>query len=282
MNHNEATRYAHKWIADTIEQAIAARKANSFAGKDEKKIRASIDRWAELHRRHGPLSTDRAPAPPDYKGEKLPLEPETPALVVSATPTSDGIVLDVQPQTFEPHATKHPTVVPRESPDDPLSSRRRGSAGNFEELNEEITGPPLMTLAEGTGEVDTLQCEARRGTDGERCYGDKGHAGDHLFPIHDVPGRFPGEAISDRDGGEDDDEHDMIEALADETQRAADERLAERAEPADDIDAAFQTLGTPKCSHRRKLPQGWYKCVLDKGHEPAHKLEKDTTPATAS
>lgn len=34
-------------------------------------------------------------------------------------------------------------IFERESPDDPQSTRRRGSAGNFEEMNAEVTGQPV-------------------------------------------------------------------------------------------------------------------------------------------
>ena len=47
-------------------------------------------------------------------------------------------------------AAAGPVTMPREPPDSPGSSRRRGSAGNFEEMNAEILGGPIR-LPEGFG-----------------------------------------------------------------------------------------------------------------------------------
>jgi hypothetical protein len=60
---------------------------------------------------------------------------------IDATPHQDRPGTVTVPGVAEWKDPAHTTFV-RESPDDELSSRRRGSAGNFEEMNDEVVGRP--------------------------------------------------------------------------------------------------------------------------------------------
>lgn len=71
MNQDEATRYAHRLVADAL-----ARSVIDIAGPDGPKIARAVVRIVEQHRRFGPKSTDRAPRADAYQGERLPLELE--------------------------------------------------------------------------------------------------------------------------------------------------------------------------------------------------------------
>lgn len=109
----------------------------------------------------------------EYLGQPREQQPAAPAQAPPAPvlPDTDdlyALVASLKAQTA-PQAPQAPKVhpisipvpisIPRESPDDPLSSRRRGSAGNFEEMNQEITGvvvdPPgsLVPPVPSTGTV---------------------------------------------------------------------------------------------------------------------------------
>jgi hypothetical protein len=81
LNHHEATRFAHRLIGEWLRHEIDGLKIDRVgqpdswaAGADADKIIGVLAHWAELHARRGPITTDRAPRVPQYKGERLPLD----------------------------------------------------------------------------------------------------------------------------------------------------------------------------------------------------------------
>jgi hypothetical protein len=65
-------------------------------------------------------------------------------------PAGEDDVIDSTPIVQPRRASDAAVTVPRESPDNPASSRRRGSAGNFEEMNGEVLGAPVPGIQQNT------------------------------------------------------------------------------------------------------------------------------------
>jgi hypothetical protein len=67
MNLHEAKRYAHKLIAEVIENM----PLEKMHGDDAGKVMRALNHIRETHARMGPRTGDKPPRKPEYKGEKL-------------------------------------------------------------------------------------------------------------------------------------------------------------------------------------------------------------------
>ena len=70
MNKQEATRYAHKIVADTVRRVIIEIAA-SDRSPDAPHIIRALGHIQESHARTGPRADDRPPRQPEYTGEKF-------------------------------------------------------------------------------------------------------------------------------------------------------------------------------------------------------------------
>jgi len=70
MNKQEAKRYAHKIVADTI-STQAYREIEGVNLVDRAKIAKALDHIRETHERTGPRTGDKAPRGFEYTGEKF-------------------------------------------------------------------------------------------------------------------------------------------------------------------------------------------------------------------
>lgn len=152
MNSNEATRFAHKLIADTVATFINERGQMDDLRKspDGKRIDKAVNAIIEQHRRFGPKTTDRAPRP----------APPPPSLGLPLGDVSE------QAEGIEPEILGPDSFGGEDGMPSPAASTLR------------------MTLAEEPAGGREL-CSARRmkagSTDWYACIKDRGHDGDHLL-----------------------------------------------------------------------------------------------------